>query len=287
MPRPIGEHQQRLGQRLADLRAAGGFSGSAFARHLEWQQSRVSKIETGTQVATEDDVVAWARGLGLDNVVKRELIGLARLAESEYLGWRNEFLKRGGGAGIQKALRIRDRATKVTRQFVLGIVPGLLQTPAYARDVITSPGGPGNWNSFDQDGLARMLEERLKRQDVLREADGREFRYVFAEAVLWTRYGTADTLVGQLRHLVATMEELPAVDIRVVPFNATWPIFPMATFKIHDELTVSLEQQVGEHVVSDPRQVQAYIDQFKLLDGVALSRRKSIALIRDVAERLA
>jgi transcriptional regulator with XRE-family HTH domain len=285
VPRPILEHQKQLADRLADLRTAGGFAGAEFARHLGWQQSRVSKIETGTQLATEDDVEAWARGLGLGKDVRRELVALLRLAESEYLGWRKEFLRRGGGAGIQKALRTRDLATKVTRQLVLGIVPGLLQTPAYARDVITSPGGPGNWNSFDQDALAQMLEERLKRQGVLREP-GREWRYVFAEAVLWTRYGSADTLVGQLRHLVATMEELPAVDIRVVPFSATWPIFPMATFKIHDEMTVSLEQQVGEHVVSDPRQVQAYIEQWDLLAGVALNRRQSMALIQQVADRI-
>lgn len=285
MPRPIGEHQRRLAERLSDLRAAGGFSGSAFAQHLGWPQSRVSKIETGSQLATEDDVDAWARGLGLGKDIKRELTALAKQAESEYRNWEHEFRKNGGSVGLQKALRIRSNATKVTRQLVLGIVPGLLQTPAYARDVITAPGGPGNWDSFDPDILGQVVAERLKNQTVLRES-GRRWHFVFAESVLWTRYGTAQTLVEQLHHLVATLDEVPAVDVRVVPFTAVWPIFPMATFKIHDKATVSLEQQVGEQVISDPRQVQDYIDQFKLLDGVALSRAKSIALIRQVAVRL-
>jgi transcriptional regulator with XRE-family HTH domain len=283
--RPIGAHQKRLADRLKELTREAGISGSELARRLGWGQPRVSKLLNAVSIATRDDVVNIANALQAGKTVRQELVELALRAASEYQSWRDEFYARGGGAQVQKMLADLDRNTTVTRQLVLGIVPGLLQTPAYARDVIRAPGGPKNWGADDDASLDYIVEQRLKRQSVLRDA-GREFHFVFAEAVLWTRYGTAETLVEQLYHLVETMHELPAVDIRVVPFTAVWPVFPMATFKIRDQDVVSLEQQVGSQDVVDPQQVEAYVAQFEMLDAVALGREASMALIRDVAGRV-
>jgi transcriptional regulator with XRE-family HTH domain len=283
--RPIGPHQQRLAERLEQIRSDADISGSELARRLGWPQSRVSRLLNAIYVASREDVVQIAEELRLGKAVRLELVDLVRLAASEAKTWRDEFYARGGGGQVQKMLADLDRNTTVTRQLVLGIIPGLLQTPAYARDVIRAPGGPRNWGADDDASLDWIVEQRLKRQSVLRDA-GREFHFVFAEAVLWTRYGTAETLVEQLYHLVETMHELPAVDIRVVPFTAVWPIFPMATFKLRDKDVVSLEQQVGSQDVVDSRQVEDYVRQFELLDEAALGRDASMDLIRDVASRI-
>lgn len=286
MPRPRTANQRRLSERMQELRRAGKISGTALAQQLGWIQSRVSKIETGKQLATRDDVQAWADALNLSETIRRELVDLADQAASDYQSWLDAFYEQGGGARAQHALGHLDRETTLTRQLVLGLIPGLLQTPAYARDVIRCPGGPSSWVDADEDELDRIIAERLNRQAVLHEP-GKQWRFVFAEAVLWTRYGSAATLVEQLHHLVALLEELPTLEVRVVPQTATWPIYPMATFKLRDEMMVTLEQQVGDHTVLDQRQIKAYIDQFDLLAGVALSRRRSIELIRDVAGRIA
>jgi transcriptional regulator with XRE-family HTH domain len=283
--RPIGDHQKRLANRLKELTRSAEVSGSELARRLGWPQSRVSKLLNAVYIASREDVVAIAGALDAGKTVRVELVELARLAASEYQSWRDEFYARGGGGQVQKMLADLDQNTTVTRQLVLGIVPGLLQTHAYARDVIRAPGGPRNWGGSDDASLDWIVEQRLKRQAVLRD-EGREFHFVFAEAVLWTRYGAAETLVEQLYHLVELMHELKAVDIRVVPRTAVWPIFPMATFKIRDKDVVSLEQQVGSQDVVDPRQVEAYIAQFEMLDAVALDRAASMSLIRDIAGRI-
>ena len=285
MARPIGAHQKRLAERLEQLRNDAGISGSELARRLGWPQSRVSRLLNAVYIASREDVVQIVDVLGLGKAVRLELVKLAQQAASEYESWRDGFYARGGGGQMQKMLADLDRNTTVTRQLVLGIIPGLLQTPAYARDVIRAPGGPRNWGADDDASLDWIVEQRLKRQSVLRDA-GREFHFVFAEAVLWTRYGTAETLVEQLYHLVETMHELPAVDIRVVPFTAVWPMFPMATFKLRDKDVVSLEQQVGSQDVVDSRQVEDYVRQFELLDEAALGRDASMDLIRDVASRI-
>lgn len=285
MARPIGPHQKRLADRLEQIRSDADISGSELARRLDWPQSRVSRLLNAVYVASREDVVKIVNVLGLGKTVRLELVDLVRLAASEAKTWRDEFYARGGGGQVQKMLADLDRNTTVTRQLVLGIIPGLLQTPAYARDVIRAPGGPRNWGGSDDASLDWIVEQRLKRHSVLRD-EGREFHFVFAEAVLWTRYGTVETLVEQLYHLVELMHELPAVDIRVVPFTAVWPIFPMATFKLRDKDVVSLEQQVGSQDVVDSRQVEDYVRQFELLDEVALGREASMGLIRDVAVRI-
>lgn len=288
MARPTNEFDRALAARLRELRRAAGVSGTELARRLGWSQSKVSRLENEASgyMPSRDDVVAFAQEIGGGKPVRLELVALQQAAASAAKTWRDEFHARGGGGGVQRLIADLDQKTTVTEQLVLGVIPGLLQTRAYARDVIRAPGGPRNWGADDDASLDWIVEQRLARQSVLRD-EGREWHFVFAEAVLWTRYGTIETLVEQLYHLVEVLHELPSVEIRVVPFAAVWPVFPMATFKIRDHAAVSLEQQVGSQDIVDSTQVASYVEQFKLLDPVALDRAGSVQLIQDVAARLA
>ncbi|MFF4184616.1 helix-turn-helix domain-containing protein [Streptomyces sp. NPDC001691] len=45
-----------LGAQLRDLRAQRGFTGRELAHEPGWPQSKVSKLETGRQTATVDDL---------------------------------------------------------------------------------------------------------------------------------------------------------------------------------------------------------------------------------------
>jgi len=269
---------------LKETRIAGGISGAKFATKLNWQQSRVSKLETGLQIATREDVMAWADALDLDTAVRDELVELAKLAASEYESWLAAYHTKGGGAKAQEAIGSLDEVTVVTRHLALGMIPGLLQNEDYARAVVNTPGGPAAWTA-DASERERIVAARLARQKVLRDRD-RQFHYVLAETALWNRFGSVVTQQAQLLHLANLAAELPSVHVRVVPFDATWPAFPLATFRIRDESMVSLEQQVGEHVIVDPRQIKDYIDQFELFAGAALKEKASIKLIQDVAARL-
>ena len=284
MARPKQPNQLRLAARMKDLRVASGVSGTSVASRLGWPQSRVSKIETGKQIPTAEDVDAWARVLQLGPETSRELHDLAVAAQSEYQSWLQLFYARGGGAKAQEAIGSLERATIVTREFWPTMLPGLLQTEAYARDAVSIPGGPRAWGASVEE-CEKIVAARMARQAVLGEP-GREWHFVLGEAALMTRFGSAGTLTAQLEHLIALMAENDAVDVRVVPFDVALPVFPMATFSIYDAGLVSLEEQVGEHTVVDPPQVAKYIEQFELLQGVALKRRPSMSLIRQVADRL-
>ncbi len=56
--------RERLAKALKALRAGAGLSGARLAGMLGWQQSKVSNIETRKQLASEDDIAAWAGAAG-------------------------------------------------------------------------------------------------------------------------------------------------------------------------------------------------------------------------------
>ena len=55
-----------LAERLREVRAPRFRSGSALARHLGWQQSKVSRIELGQQLPTRADLNQWVEAVGAD-----------------------------------------------------------------------------------------------------------------------------------------------------------------------------------------------------------------------------
>lgn len=57
--RRVSPQRARLGDRLRELRAARFRSGAAMARHLDWFQTRVSKLELGAQLPSDEDLDAW------------------------------------------------------------------------------------------------------------------------------------------------------------------------------------------------------------------------------------
>lgn len=284
MPRPKQANQTRLAERLKAIRLAKRVSGSALARKIGCPQSRVSKLETAAQVASHEDIDKWAMALDLDADTVAELHGLVDLAQHEFNAWQELWRAHGGGVYAQQAVGTLEQITKVSKDFVQGMIPGRLQTEAYARDALNIPGGPRAWGSSKAD-CEKIVAARMELQSILREP-GREFRFVIGEAALWTRFGSVETLVEQLLQLAVWLEELKSVTLRVMPLGAKWPVHPLATFAIYDDQMVSIEEQAGEHAIVDVKQVEKYIEQFDLLAGAALKPARSVELIREVAERL-
>ncbi|MGH3439608.1 MAG: helix-turn-helix domain-containing protein [Sciscionella sp.] len=61
----------RLATRLRELRADTGMSGNAFARLTSWQQSRVSRLETGAQLPNDDDLTVWLDATNASGAARR------------------------------------------------------------------------------------------------------------------------------------------------------------------------------------------------------------------------
>ncbi|KMS77649.1 DNA-binding protein, partial [Streptomyces regensis] len=119
-----------LGTRLRELRTEAGLSGKAIAAHLNWPPSKVSKIETGKQSPTAEDLHRWASACARPEA-EPELTGRLRSLETHYAAWRRQ-LAAGVRARQEDWQSIEGSALEI-RCVETAVVPGLLQTAEYAR----------------------------------------------------------------------------------------------------------------------------------------------------------
>ena len=130
MTAPRNPHRARLATRLRALRAAAGLSGNRLAHHLGWPPPRVSKLETGKQIPTEDDLDAWLTATGAGNEQATELAGLLSAARIEYATWRGVQRTAGGLASRHAERAAWEAATTRIAEYQLAMIPGLVQTTA-------------------------------------------------------------------------------------------------------------------------------------------------------------
>ncbi len=84
MTPPIPQ-RTRLAARLKELRAGKFRSGNQFAAHIGWPQPRVSKIETGAQRPSAQDISAWVNTVGAGPEVEVELLAMLAATRFSYV----------------------------------------------------------------------------------------------------------------------------------------------------------------------------------------------------------
>lgn len=161
------------------------------------------------------------------------------------------------------------------------MVPGLLQTEAYARAMLEVGG------LLPPAEVERIVAGRLRRQAILTGEKPPQFVAVLDEMVLRRPLGTRDVLREQLEHLV-TAAESPYVQIRVVPADTPWYTGlagPFILAWLHDGTEVGyLDNQLRGQIVSDRSDLVSLGRRWESITGEALSTRQSIELIKEVAK---
>ncbi|MGH3796672.1 MAG: helix-turn-helix domain-containing protein [Pseudonocardiaceae bacterium] len=274
----LSPHRARLAARLREVRALTYRSGSQLARAVGWQQSRVSKMETGKQLPSEEDIRVWVTASGGSDAVTAELLTLLTTARIEYVTHRDDSRSSGGQAAMQA--EVSDREARVTRiaEWQPGMVPGLVQTAAYARELLIRPGRATLLEENDA-GFEATVAARVRRQDILYQP-GRRIQIMLGEAALRSTPGTIETLLGQLDRL-ASVASLKTVELGIVPFPAM-PVMPLSGFCLHDDHVVYVETLTGEQQLYEPDEVAVYIEAFEQLRESAATGPDAVALIRRV-----
>lgn len=278
-PTTYQRERRRLAERLREIREQAGISGNRFAAQHGWSQPRVSLIETGKQLPYETDLHAWADLIGAPAETRAELLDLLQRARAEYASWREAFRASGGAAGAQTDIATRESETTHIRKFVPAMVPGLLQTSAYARELLALPSGPAA-HGADEEDIAEMLSRRMARQQILYEP-GKRVDIVIMEAALRSRLCAPETLAGQLDRLAsAATSGLETFELGIIPEKERVPVYPLSGFTIYDDGLVEIETIAGEHQVSTPEDVAAYTKFFALLRDAAATGHDAIAVIQ-------
>jgi transcriptional regulator with XRE-family HTH domain len=279
---PPNPERARLATRLRELRAATGLSGNRFAvERIGWPQSRLSRLETGTQLPTEGDIRAWVAAAGAGKEAVAELLELLARARIEYATWRDTYRRSGTAAGKQTSIAQLEAQATHLRGFQPAMVIGLLQTPAYARELLSLPGSPLAYAEAAAE-IDDVVAQRVSRQQVLYQT-GKQIQLVMGEAALHKNVGTVGTLIGQLDRLM-TMTAVPSVDVGIVPFSV--PMLPAPGFVIYDEDVVTAESLTAEQHLTEPDEVAHYVRFFDQVRAVAVTGPDAAALIQRVTTRL-
>lgn len=278
---PSSSAQQELaalGLRLRELRKDAGLTARALAVATDQHYTRVSKIEHGVQAPSDDDVRKWCRACGSDDQIG-DLVATLRSVESAYLEFRRQSragLKRVLGAHTLK----RYRQTVVFRIYEHNVIPGLFQTSAYSSAMLSF------WIRFldAPNDLAEAVAARLARQEVVRRG-GKRFVVIIEEQALRTWFGSAETQVAQLRHLLAVMT-LPNISWGIVPLMVERVAVGSTGFWIFDDSLVALETPTASIEVTRPDEVALYARMFEALRAAAVYGPAAKALVDAVIDEL-
>ncbi|MGH3782311.1 MAG: helix-turn-helix domain-containing protein [Pseudonocardiaceae bacterium] len=256
----VEEARNALGQRLRELRRQANLSGKELAESLLWQPSKVSKIENGKQTPTDDDVKAWTRATNTEHETEALLASLHTL-EVQHAEWQRVL--KAGMLGHQLELSEQDAKTKLYRSFEPAVVPGLLQTPEYARALfsraITVHRVPNDVN----DAVAK----RMQRQEMLYRTD-KAFHFVITDSTLRNRLCSIDILLGQLDRLVS-LTSLRNVRLGVIGYETQYVVDPRHGFMMYNADLVRVETYSAELNLRQPHEIELYTATFEKLAAVA------------------
>lgn len=273
--------RRRLGTALRQLREAAGVTATEAAEAIHGGSSKISRIETGCHRVTrlELDVLMTLYRVR-DGRTRERLIALAS-EERTRSWWRQpgEPLS----ASFKEVLALESSAAAIST-FQMELVPGLLQTRAYAAAVLSGS------EPLPQDAIEFYLNLRMGRQSIFRRESPPNYLCVLTEGVLHQYVGGPATMAGQLRHLV-DMSLMPAVTIQVIPYTQTTLIPTGGPFLIFSHPAplnldvVTLESLDGTRCLEDDEIVARYHRALDRLHESALSAERSVELIASIAHR--
>ena len=274
----VHEARAALGRRLRELRQAAALSGRQLAESLSWPPSKVSKLETGKQTPSDEDVRAWTRATGSPGETEPLLVALHTL-EVQHAEWQRQL--RGGLGPHQARLAELDAKTQLFRAFESTVIPGLLQTAEYARTRLAQ--GPALF-AVPRD-LDEAVRARVERQQVLYRP-AKRFHFVITEAALRLRLCPPSVMLGQLDRLMS-VSTLPNVRLGVIGFEAEYEVAPWHGFWLLDSERVIVETYSAELNLAQPQEIEMYSRVFEALARIASHGRAGRSILTRVADDLA
>ena len=274
----VDEARNALGKRLRELRQQAGLSGKELAESLSWVGSKVSKIENGKQTPTDQDIRAWTCVTNAGDQADSLLAALHNL-ELQHAEWQR--LLKAGMKSHQLSLSQQDEKTRLFRGFVNTVVPGLVQTPEYARarfaQVVVVHKVPNDINE--------AVKQRMQRQEMLYRPDKR-FHIVITESVLRYRLVSLDIMLGQLDRLMA-ISSMRNIKLGVIDFKTQYVTDPRHGFWLLDSDLVRVETYSAELNLRQPQEVELYSRIFEQHAAVASYGTAARTIISRAMEELA
>lgn len=288
MARPVNPDQnptlrgRRLAIELQRRREGTGMSREEVARQLEWSTSTLFRIETGRSRPQPGNVRALLDLYGVTGPERDGLIQLARDARKP--GWWHSF--RDVLPNPYEVYIGLEAGAASIRNFQPLMVPGLLQTEAYAREMIRN----GAYE-LDSDEVESRVQVRLARQRILERDDRPRLWTVIDESVIRRQVGGPEVMLDQLWHLTESAKQ-GKTTLQIVPYRAgahagiTGPFVILHFPEPADPAVVYVETLAGDIYLEEPTDVKRYSIAFDRLMAAALSPDDTVRLIERAASEM-
>ncbi|MFJ5737878.1 helix-turn-helix domain-containing protein [Streptomyces microflavus] len=256
-----------FGTRVRKLREAAGLTQTEVGARTHVVGSRITQIERATGAKP---TLELTRALDRELVADDLLIDLWPYVYREaYPDWSQAFIAYSARAAV-------------IREYSSHAVPGLLQTPEYARALLSM-----GHSLRDAEHLEERVAARLDRQVRLTGPDRPELWIILDEAVLRRPVGGSAMMRGQLEKLLRMAEE-PNITVQVLPFDqgAHGALAGSLTVLVLPDGTQVAYTEGAHHgqLTEEPEEVERFVLTYDHLRAMALPPLMSLELIRSVLE---
>lgn len=283
VPSPI-LRRRRLGTELRRLREAAGLTGDQVIERIGWASaSKLSRLENGRSRPDPDDVRDLLVLYGADDELHEELLGITQEA-GDMRGWLRNFPVM---TQQQRGFAELEAGCAEISEYNPVIVPGLLQTPGYARHRIISAaqvaeaaGDPETGDDPETEVRARQARQSL----LTRSPDAPRYTAVLEDAALGRRAGSPEVLHEQIVHL-CELAMLPNVTLHLLLRDtriADWYLPPTAfsVYRFADPLdpeTLAIEGGFTDVMSTEANALNRYKVAFEWLCSAALSASDTLS----------
>jgi transcriptional regulator with XRE-family HTH domain len=273
--------RRRLGIELRRLREQAGLTGEQVIARLGWASaSKLSRLENGRSRPDLGDILDLLDLYAVDEPERERLVRVARDA-GDVRRWLRAYPVM---SQRQRRYAELEAGCAEIREYAPLIVPGLLQTPDYARARITSERALMADESGTADHPEAEVGARIARQFLLtRSIEPPQYAAVIDEAALGPQSGPPDVVRGQLARL-AEVAVLPNVTVQVLPADAVIHNFylPQTAFSLYrfadpeDPETVAIEGLATDLMLTDRTELDRYATVFRWLQEAALTPAETL-----------
>jgi hypothetical protein len=268
-----------LGRQLQALRESAGLSYIQAAEVIyssEWTVRRMERAEGGLKPLT---VKALLIAYGVTDV--REIdsfLSLARQASKP--GWWHRY-----GDALPDWFKVAvglEESASLIRAYQPQVVPGLLQTEAYARAITTA-----SFPAESQEESERRVALRLARQDLFKRPMPPEYWVVLEETVLRRPIGGTKVMHEQIQHLIDAAAQ-PNITVQVLPFSAGWHPAMYGMFNIFrfpdDDMPdiVYSEALTSSTYLNKPEETTQYTEALDRMAAQAATPDQTITILRKI-----
>lgn len=275
--------RRRLGIELRKLRLAAKLDGKAAGETIGISASKISRLENGKTTLNRGELKSLLEAYGVtDADTQHRLHSMAQVAaEASWWDDYDDVLP----SGLDTYMGLEEAVSEL-RSYTNHLVHGLVQTGDYARALIKAQRPRER-----ADTVERLVELRLRRQQIFERAEPFTLWAITEETVLRRPVGGPALMARQLEHLLA-MVEIGKVKLQVLPLSrgahagAAGPFTIMKFPEATDRDIVYVDSPAGNAYIQNPTAVGDYVERFSLLAGSALDQADSVALTHQILKEM-